>query len=337
MYIFKVIRIFLLNILITFLTSDIKYSYSSEFMPGKLGDSLLYSSSFDNNVKIVIDKQKGNWLHYTDFAGLGPLWIKPQTDNEKVYIRSENGNKQLLVDFDEPVNSEFMINIEPCNIGSVEIASKNGALETPAGSFNDVIRLDFQPSCADAGLLKAWFARNTGLIKYEESNISGSHTFEIVEASINNEELPRGLIIRSSFPDPMVIIDLQPPVDPDRPPVTVKVGIAITNNTERDLVYTFNSGQHFEILLINGNGEVVSRWSRGMAFTQAIETRILRQGEIWEFGGNIELSTDEGESAPEGGYTLRIEMTSSPDDDTDHKTGSEKISAESPLTIIHAQ
>ncbi|MCF6149443.1 MAG: hypothetical protein E3K37_12390 [Candidatus Kuenenia sp.] len=147
---------------------------------------------------------------------------------------------------------------------------------------------------------------------------------------------PRGLLISSFFPDPSVTVDREPPIDPGMPSDIINVYLIITNNTGRDLTYTFNSGQLFEIEIIDSEGNVVSLWSRDKAFTEAIQMLILRQGESWKFGGEVELATEKGEALPAGNYTIVIEMTSSPDEDTDHKSGSERIGASAPLSILHA-
>lgn len=341
-----IIRFWFRTMFFLIFTVSIHPTIASEYMPWVKGDNAVYTNSFNNNEKIEIDQQIGRWLLYTNFAGLGPIWIKTDPDNEKVYIRnSETGRKQLLVDFDDTEGTTTRIDVAPCNVGTVEIASKIEQINTPAGSFKDVIRLDFESSCADGGLLSAWFARSVGVVKWESSNIIGIVTSEMFEGTINGKDFPGGLLVKAVFPDPIVVIDAEPFVhhidmEPLKHPVkqvaTVDVQLIIKNNTDRDLTYVFNSGQHFEIMLIDENGKTISRWSHGRGFTEAIETRILKQGEIWSLGGALKLRTDDGEDAPAGSYTMQIEMTSSPDDGSDHKPGSERISATTPLTIRHA-
>jgi hypothetical protein len=59
----------------------------------------------------------------------------------------------------------------------------------------------------------------------------------------------------------------------------------------------------------------------------------LARGRSLRYFGEVALTTDEGDPLPAGNYTVIIELTSAPDDRTDHKTGSERIHVASPLTI----
>ena len=218
----------------------------------------------------------------------------------------------------------------------MQIVSKNEKISVPAGEFKDVIQLALETSCADSGVTNVWFAPGVGFIKWESSNIAGSVTTELILGKIGKNTYPEGLLVSAFFPDPSVTIDMEPPVDTNRQPDTLSVYLVLTNNTERDLTYQFSSGQLFEIKIIDADGDVVSLWSRGKSFTAATQTLTLKQGEIWNFGGKIELTTDEGEVLPAGSYTLVIEMTSSPDSETDHQPGSERLSATTPMNIVHA-
>ena len=310
---------------------------ASKYVSWKKGDHAVYADSSNNLIRIEIDNTSGKLVHYTNFAGLGPLWVQTSPDSEQVFIRiTKKRQRQLLVDFDKPEGTVTNIQINPCNRGSVQIVSKNEKISVPAGEFKDVIQLALETSCADSGVTNVWFAPGVGFIKWESSNIAGSVTTELILGKIGKNTYPEGLLVSAFFPDPSVTIDMEPPVDTNRQPDTLSVYLVLTNNTDRDLTYQFSSGQLFEIKIIDADGDVVSLWSRGKSFTVAIQTLTLKQGEIWNFGGKIELTTDEGKVLPAGSYTLVIEMTSSPDSETDHQSGSERLSATTPLNIVHA-
>ena len=310
---------------------------ASEFFPLHKGDSAIYLNSFNNSVGVSTDKHIAKWLHITNFAGLGPLWVKTSSENEQIFVRDDMGsNRELFVDFDNPVGTKTEINISPCNIGTVEIARKDEVISVPAGIFDNVIRLDLKSSCADGGVTSVWFANQIGIVKWESLNIAGSITHEMVQSKIGNSSFPKGIEVNATFPEPVIAIDLEPQADLGKPAKTVDVFIIVKNNTDNELKYIFNSGQRFEILLFDENNNVVSQWSRGRAFTEAIEILSLKQGNILSFGGPIELSDDNDNVLPGGNYTLRIELTTSPDIDSDHKPGSERIGATAPLTILQA-
>lgn len=51
-------------------------------------------------------------------------------------------------------------------------------------------------------------------------------------------------------------------------PVTWR--LAVTNRSDEPVVLTFPTGQQGEVVLRDGSGEEVLRWSEGMMFTQAV-------------------------------------------------------------------
>ncbi len=310
---------------------------AGEFVPWQKGDNATFIDSFNNSSVVQVDGQIGEWVRFSNFAGFGSLWIMTSIDDEKVYFRTGDGKgKQLFVDFDEPVGTENVVDIQPCNSGNVVIMDKNVEVEIPAGKFEDAVLLGFETSCADGGVLSAWFVPGVGPVRWDSSNITGVVTSEMISTEIGDVELPQGLIVNASFPNPSIVIDMEPIVPPDRPVPTVRVFMTIKNNTGNALTYIFNSGQQFEISLINDEGVVVSRWSRGMAFTEAIETRELNNGQTWSFGGDVQLSSDDGSIVPGQNYTIRIEMTSAPNEASDHKPGGERIGVTIPVSIVIA-
>ncbi|MDR4506782.1 MAG: BsuPI-related putative proteinase inhibitor [Candidatus Brocadiaceae bacterium] len=316
------------------ITIDTHVLRASEYVPWQMGDSARYVDSFHNAFSVEVDQQRNSWLHYTDFAGLGPLWVLTNQNDEKIYIKTEEEDRrQLLVDFDQEVGTVTEVDILPCNTGLVKIASESDEIHVLAGSFSNVTRLDFEPNCADGGVLSAWFVQSVGVVKWTSSTIAGPVSSEMVRGVIQGMLLPAGVFVEAIFPEQHVTIDNELPVGPGVPPQTLNVSLSITNNTGRDLIYRFETGQRFEILLINSGGETVSYWSRGKIFIQEVSVLTLEDGNTWSFGGPVELSTNEGVIVPGGNYTLRIELTTTSDDETDHKPGAERISTTSPLTI----
>lgn len=59
--------------------------------------------------------------------------------------------------------------------------------------------------------------------------------------------------------------------------------MALKNNTDEDVEFTFNTGQRFELVVYDEKGEQKYRYSRGKMFTQAFQTFVLKTGEVYEF------------------------------------------------------
>lgn len=147
-------------------------------------------------------------LLYDDLAGLGPLWIRSDESGEQVLARHPAAAEPfLLVDFAAATGTRFAIAVAPCNEGASELAARGGYVSTPAGTFRDVARLDFQNRCRHAGLLRAWFAPGVGLVRYELASVGGPVRYDLVAARIGGRTLPhgeRGLVVNAHFPGPLV-------------------------------------------------------------------------------------------------------------------------------------
>lgn len=311
---------------------------ASEYVPWLPGDHAVYQNGRGDQVKATVDNSTGGNNHYTHFAGLGALWVQTSATNEKVLIYSPITRKwQQLADFTAAVGTASNIDIDPCNRGRVTLAAKGEALQTPAGQFTEVARLDFQTSCADGGVTSAWFARGVGPVQWRESNIAGAVTYSMVSGYVGGVAYPKpapGVALLGEFPNAQVWIDRMPGIiGPAPAPTTVEVFLTLQNNGAQALTYSFGSSQRFDILVIDANGRVVSRWSRGRMFAQVVGTLSLAPGEKQRFGGSVQLSYDDGQPLAPGGYTLKIELSSAPVANTAHTPGSQAPAAMAPVAI----
>jgi hypothetical protein len=76
-----------------------------------------------------------------------------------------------------------------CDDGSEWVAvQETEPVETPAGTFHDVLRLErrSQATCSDAGTMYEWWARGVGLVRWEELNFyaGGPLTFPLTSDSV---------------------------------------------------------------------------------------------------------------------------------------------------------
>ena len=310
---------------------------ASEYVPWLPGDHAVYQNGRGNQIKATVDSSTGSNNHYTNFAGLGALSVQTSSTTERVFIYSSVTRKwQLLADFNAAVGTGSSINVDPCNRGKVTLAAKGESLQTPAGKFTDVVRLDFGTNCADGGVTSAWFARGVGPVQWSESNIAGPVIYSMISGYIGGVAYPKpvpGVALLGEFPDPMVWINRMPGPGPVPAPPTAEVFLTLQNNTAQSLTYSFGSSQRFDILVIDANGRVVSRWSRGRMFAQVMSTLTLAPGEKQRFGGRVSLSYDDGQVLAQGAYTLKIELSSTPAPDTSHTPGSQAPAAIAPLQI----
>lgn len=298
----------------------------------------LYSCSLFNNETVVqTDNQvEPAGRHYTQFGGLGPMWTWSPTGSDKIWVHS-GGRWQLLADFGAAVGDSWDVDIDPCNHGTATLRTDSATLNTEAGTFNKVAVVDFtQTTCADAGVGSMAFARGVGLVSWSHTTIAGPVTCELSRASIDGKKFPvkEGFNVDGKFETTQAWINMMPPGP--HPIQEVSASITVTNSTEWDMRFQFNSGQRFDVHVVDANGNIVSSWSRDKFFTDAIYQLDLDAGESWNFGGNVELADADGNHLAPGAYTLRVELSTSGEDGTDQSWGSASPSVESPLFIGYA-
>lgn len=208
---------------------------ASEFVPWRPGDfaTFLVRPSGDTR-RIEIDRTRRLWNHYSDFAGFGPLWVRVHPLHERVLVRSPEANRlSLFADFDAPVGTRFRVHLGPCDwpaaydagrapgapmrVCSVILAARGETIATPAGVFENVIRLEFEtslPFVTDGTPLAAWFAPGVGFVRFDVVPfVDPSHgrpftiaTHQMVSGRIGGRIFPRpqGLEVGAFFPGPVL-------------------------------------------------------------------------------------------------------------------------------------
>ena len=76
------------------------------------------------------------------------------------------------------------------------------------------------------------------------------------------------------------------------------------NNTNEPVNHTYYSGQSFDFMIRDGNGNEVYRWSHGRFFTLPVIFRPLQPGDALDFPMAIELRDNNGNALPAGNYTV---------------------------------
>jgi hypothetical protein len=100
----------------------------------------------------------------------------------------------------------------------------------------------------------------------------------------------------------------------------INVSLHVRNHGNDAIPFTFMTTQRFEIELLNGDGEVVSRWSDGQVFGEVITTEELAPRQTWTYHGLLQIPVGSG-----GDHAVRIYLTA------DKRPG-----AQSPLHITLA-
>lgn len=285
---------------------------ASQYIPWQENDTLLFKSDTNKQQTISVDRTFSLWRHVTTFSAFGPSWIYSGSRSEEVKLYSPDAiNFQTFIDFSDPVGSSRSITLLPCNTGSILIAEKNVSLSVPAGTFIDVIRLELETNCSDAGVTDIWFAKNIGIVQWTELNIAGAEMFKLNQATIGGNMYPenKGLIVQAQFPDSKIWIDQLPPLPNETP--TAKIGLQIENYLDHQLIYQFNNSQRYDIIIRNESGDIANQWSRDKVFIQVIGEEIIQPGGKFHITDTIELIDDKGNVLVPGNYQFEIFLTAS--------------------------
>lgn len=313
---------------------------AGEYMPWQLNDYAHYRDDLSGSVvEGRVDKSLLIWSHVTQLAGLGGQWIMSTAGNERLHLFDESTKAlTLLMDFNAAVGYSRKVSVQPCNVGTATLAERGLHLDLPAGSFHDVIRLDFTTSCADGGVQSAWFARGVGPVQWTENSIAGPRTFQMTGGTIGGMSYPKlsGLSTTGSFPAPSKWINMMPGPDVRLAAPAADVALRIANHTDQTVHFTFPSSQRYEIELTDTKGNVVLRWSDGKPFLTVLGAVVLAPGESVAYSDRLVLVLKDGSIVPQGDYTLSVYLAGAVTDDSGVRLNVAPPRVSSPLSIRYA-
>jgi hypothetical protein len=178
----------------------------------------------------------------------------------------------------------------------------------PAGSFTQVMRLDFIPSkCADGGISREYFARGVGLIRRVMNTIAGPLNIDLVSAKVGSTQIPLGGYgVEIASDRPVYYNNYMPPIVDPAP--TLKAQLTVRNETEIPVEFIFATSQRFDFIVRDPLGKEVLRWSTGRNFLQALGHETLVKGKL-TYNADLVLKGKNGKPLPEGFYQLEGVLT----------------------------
>jgi len=260
----------------------------------------------------IIKYKNGRW-HHSNFWGDGI---------ERKLTEDEEGNVSEVTNSSEPHlwyklsakgSESWSLSLTrggpPCVDQSLlTIVSNNETVEVPAGRFTNCIKIRFSNRCADAGVVFQWFAPDVGLVKQEELSIAGTIVSELQSAKVNGTSYPSSFQIEFSLDSLEYTYNLMPPVNENAPGPRVAARIKLVNATRSTVRLDFTSGQRYDFIVIDRNGNEVFRWSADKLFIAALGSETLRPEESLIY--DVKFNLPGGKNLlPEGAYTMRALVT----------------------------
>ncbi len=227
--------------------------FGAEFFPLQPGNEWTYQNdSGGATTSIRVDntpltKADGRVFHRLIGYVAEPLWVRVRADGNLYYFDEESGRDRMLTDFADEFTSEFR------NCTATGKPEKGGVIA-------------YTSSCADAGLEREVYAANIGMLERVEQTIAGPKTMKLVAAKVG--QLTLGGLDGSLFQ-----------VQVARKDATTLTVTMRLNAGPAPFKVIFPTGQTYDVVLRDPDGDVLWRWSEGQAFIQ-----IVREEEVTEAG-----------------------------------------------------
>lgn len=199
------------------------------------------------------------YFEITGFPERTPLLVR-HDGARLVLFDSDSRTERPWADFGAALNEPFPAGFDNCSPAAA-ITSRELEVKIPIGTFRNGLRLLYRQRCADAGITEEIFLPGIGLAKRVYDNIAGAQTFELAYARVAGFTVYTG-------PEHGFHLTLDRFTYERNSLITAR--LTLRNATPAPLALVFPSGQDFEIVIRNGRGDTVWRWSDGKAFTLAL-------------------------------------------------------------------
>jgi hypothetical protein len=219
-----------------------------------------------------------------------------QSEDGTLYAYDPDTNiESVWAVFSTPEGQSYRTSINECN-HTAKVESRSAEVKLPIGDVVNALEVSYPgANCADAGLTADHFLPYIGLVRREVTTIGGPRAFELIYARI-------GGVTVLSAPQVSFTLTLDRAVyerGDQTPVMTARMTLRVTR---QPLELTFPSGQRFDVVLRNEAGREVFRWSDGKAFTLALGSETIQNGEK-NYITEIPLRLPAGKYTAEGWLT----------------------------------
>ena len=203
-----------------------------------------------------------------------------------------------------------------CIDGSrLHVTSRSETVEVPAGKFTDVVRIEYEMRCADAGIMAEYFAPGIGLIRREEESFAGTVVSDLIETNAGGlRPLLQPYTTSLGLDRTMAVNDLMPSVDPKGLPELHGV-LTVRNDTDRPVVLHFAGCRSAMIEVRNSAGEVVltGHADDGGCCTCSAQLDVPVAHGAFALPFSLRLALDGNRPLPDGLYAVTVSfMTTDP-------------------------
>jgi hypothetical protein len=272
-----------------------------DYFPLQIGNSWMYrgksavASGFRTISVDAVESIQGRDYFKVSFFGR-TVYLRRNADGALVSLNSGSGMEEPWLSLNLPEGSSFPTRLDTCT-SSGTIQSRSAEISLPVGQFTDAVEVAYQAGvCADAGITEQVFAPQVGLVRHEETSISGPRPYELVYFRAGS--------LSATGPEVSFTVAL----DAARYKAGGELGARLTlrSTLPEPIRLQFPSGQSYDLRIFNEKGDVVYTWSDGRAFTLIFRDERFGPGER-TYGVTATLP-----SLPPGSYKAQAYLATSP-------------------------
>ena len=223
------------------------------------------------------------------------VYLRANTDGSIVSFNRTTNSEEAWLKLNEPVGTTFDARIDQC-VTTGRVEERGAQVTTPAGIFDDTVRLSFQGSCADAGTTQQVYANRVGPVVHEETSFAGPRRYQLVYYRTGSET--------GGGPEQSFTIGLN--ALRYRVGTEMRVRLSLRSTLPDSIDLHFPSGQSFDFKIYDETGAIVYVWSADKLFPAIVRNETFGPGER-TYGFSVPLGT-----LPLGRYKAQGYLTTVP-------------------------
>ena len=255
----------------------------------------------------------GRYWHLISGFPEGDYWVRMDEDGSLVSYDPDLNAETLWYAFQSPEGDTYPTSLPGVCCGLAMVASRNAEYRGPIGWFDYALEIQY-PGVFQVGIERDVFLPYVGLV--HRTQATGGPTYAVYDliysslggvTYVSEAEVSFGLTLDRS----VYVAGLEPPVDLNPSVPRMIARLTLRNTGDEPVSLVFPSGQDYDLVIRDENGETVYRWSEGRFFTAMVGTVMFGPGEK-NFALLIPLADKGGNPLPAGRYTAEAWLATTP-------------------------
>lgn len=279
---------------------------AQDYFPLQLGNQWVYrTTGTRSGSPLVLEILKtaefdGNTYMNLHSSATGDYWLRRHEDGSIWQYDQAAGLEKLWYAFQSPVGERYAESLPYTCCGQAAITNRAAKYSSRMGDFENALEVSY-PGVFQVGVTRELFLPYIGMV-YRGENTGGPSfaSYDLSYARVG------GVTVVSEKSVSFNVAADQPVAGSDGA-VTFVVRLSLRNTSGQPVRLDFPSGQSYDVVVRNGTGEQVYRWSAGRFFTEMVRSEVLNSGER-DFAVPVRIN---GPLAA-GRYSVEAWLTTSP-------------------------